>query len=207
MQEDGKTQQIATKFFVSVAQGELVPVMPRVVCRSQWAAEWVPRRGRLNNKHTREIWSLIRTWEICLYVRNVCSLNVCKLVSYCSHLTLHHVHPSLFYTLPVLICLIYLSVYNLSPLPSIPHPSLSSGICGNDPWAVLGSVPPAKDPWEPVESKPAPTRDPFSPLTPTDNRDLDEFSALSTREKPTRSTAGTAFVVDFICVLTYEFIF
>lgn len=73
-----------------------------------------------------------------------------------------------------------------------PEPPMG-GICGNDPWAVLGSVPPAKDPWEPVESKPAPTRDPFSPLTPTDNRDLDEFSALSTREKPTRNGASDVF--------------
>ncbi|MPC14201.1 Epsin-2 [Portunus trituberculatus] len=69
----------------------------------------------------------------------------------------------------------------------------ATGICGNDPWAVLGSVPPAKDPWEPVENKPPPTRDPFSPLTPTDNRDLDEFTALSTREKPTNNGSSDAF--------------
>lgn len=73
-----------------------------------------------------------------------------------------------------------------------PEPPMG-GICGNDPWAVLGSVPPAKDPWEPVENKPPPTRDPFSPLTPTDNRDMDEFTALSTREKPTNNGSSDAF--------------
>ncbi|XP_063842910.1 epsin-1-like isoform X20 [Scylla paramamosain] len=73
-----------------------------------------------------------------------------------------------------------------------PEPPMG-GICGNDPWAVLGSVPPAKDPWEPVENKPPPSRDPFSPLTPTDNRDMDEFTALSTREKPTNNGSSDAF--------------
>lgn len=69
------------------------------------------------------------------------------------------------------------------------------GICGNDPWAVLGTVQPAKaptppassnDPWDPVPAKP-PTKDPFAPISPTDNGDVDEFSALSTREKPANS--------------------
>lgn len=81
---------------------------------------------------------------------------------------------------------------NLTPTHDIPFLCFWSGICGNDPWAVLGSVPPAKDPWEPVENKPPPTRDPFSPLTPTDNRDLDEFTALSTREKPTNSESQSS---------------
>lgn len=76
-----------------------------------------------------------------------------------------------------------------------PEPPMG-GICGNDPWAVLGSVPPAKDPWEPVENQAASTRDPFSPLTPTDNRDLDEFAALSSREKPSNNGASDAFSMD-----------
>ncbi|KAK3860164.1 hypothetical protein Pcinc_033777 [Petrolisthes cinctipes] len=74
-----------------------------------------------------------------------------------------------------------------------PEPPMA-GICGNDPWAVLSGGAPSKsvtppatgiDPWEPVASK-AP-RDPFAPLSPTNNGDVDEFSALSIREKPSNS--------------------
>ncbi|KAG0716365.1 Epsin-2 [Chionoecetes opilio] len=73
-----------------------------------------------------------------------------------------------------------------------PEPPMG-GICGNDPWAVLGAVPPAKDPWEPVEGAQPSIRDPFSPLTPTDNREMDEFTALSTREKPTNNGISDMF--------------
>ncbi|XP_063612601.1 epsin-2-like isoform X3 [Penaeus indicus] len=70
------------------------------------------------------------------------------------------------------------------------------GICGNDPWAVLSSSSPApsnsaeaSDPWEPVPAKP-PARDPFAPISPTNNGDVDEFSALSTRDKPANNCIG-----------------
>ncbi|XP_069163598.1 epsin-1 isoform X3 [Procambarus clarkii] len=73
-----------------------------------------------------------------------------------------------------------------------PEPPMG-GICGNDPWAVLGIIPPAKsstppvvgtnDPWDPVPAKPQ-TKDPFAPISPTNNGDVDEFSALSIRDKP-----------------------
>lgn len=86
------------------------------------------------------------------------------------------------------------------PPPRSPEPPMG-GICGNDPWAVLGSVTPAKpptppastnDPWDPVPAK-APTKDPFAPISPTNNGDVDEFSALSTREKPANNGVSDAF--------------
>ncbi|XP_042866704.1 epsin-2-like isoform X22 [Penaeus japonicus] len=76
-----------------------------------------------------------------------------------------------------------------------PEPPMG-GICGNDPWAVLSSSSPApsnsadaSDPWEPVSVK-APSRDPFAPISPTNNGDVDEFSALSTRDKPANNCIG-----------------
>ncbi|XP_047476885.1 epsin-2-like isoform X20 [Penaeus chinensis] len=75
-----------------------------------------------------------------------------------------------------------------------PEPPMG-GICGNDPWAVLSSSSPApsnsaeaSDPWEPVPAKPA--RDPFAPISPTNNGDVDEFSALSIRDKPANNCIG-----------------
>ncbi|KAK4301802.1 hypothetical protein Pmani_026071 [Petrolisthes manimaculis] len=77
-----------------------------------------------------------------------------------------------------------------------PEPPMA-GICGNDPWAVLSGGAPSKsvtppatgnDPWEPVASKAA--RDPFAPLSPTNNGDVDEFSALSIRDKPSNSNGS-----------------
>lgn len=79
-----------------------------------------------------------------------------------------------------------------------PEPPMG-GICGNDPWAVLSSSSPApsnsaeaSDPWEPVPTKP-PARDPFAPISPTNNGDVDEFSALSTRDKPANNGLSDAF--------------
>nr|XP_045612276.1 epsin-2-like isoform X8 [Procambarus clarkii] len=82
-----------------------------------------------------------------------------------------------------------------------PEPPMG-GICGNDPWAVLGIIPPAKsstppvvgtnDPWDPVPAKPQ-TKDPFAPISPTNNGDVDEFSALSIRDKPANNGVSDAF--------------
>lgn len=83
-----------------------------------------------------------------------------------------------------------------------PEPPMG-GICGNDPWAVLGAPPPSSatppapntgnnDPWNPVPNKQQP-RDPFAPISPTNNGDVDEFSALSTREKPAKNGLTDAF--------------
>nr|XP_053655294.1 epsin-1-like isoform X4 [Cherax quadricarinatus] len=82
-----------------------------------------------------------------------------------------------------------------------PEPPMG-GICGNDPWAVLGVIPPAaktttppagtNDPWDPVPAKPQ-TKDPFAPISPTNNGDMDEFSALSIRDKPTNNGVSDHF--------------
>ena len=62
-----------------------------------------------------------------------------------------------------------------------------------DPWAPVAQTQQmatgsSDDPWKPVASKPPETvtaNDPFAPIKT--NVDLDEFSALSTREKPLNS--------------------
>ncbi|KAK7077943.1 Epsin-2, partial [Halocaridina rubra] len=86
------------------------------------------------------------------------------------------------------------------PQARSPEPPMG-GICGNDPWAVLGApnsavTPPAasgnSDPWNPAPQK-LQSRDPFAPVSPTNNGDVDEFSALSTREKPTKNGLNDVF--------------
>ncbi|XP_066978586.1 epsin-1-like isoform X14 [Macrobrachium rosenbergii] len=87
------------------------------------------------------------------------------------------------------------------PPAKSPEPPMG-GICGNDPWAVLSAPPSASratppvgnnDPWNPVPAKTQQTRDPFAPISPTNNGDIDEFSALSSREKPAKNGLTDAF--------------
>lgn len=87
------------------------------------------------------------------------------------------------------------------PPAKSPEPPMG-GICGNDPWAVLSAPPSASratppvgnnDPWNPVPAKTQQTRDPFAPISPTNNGDIDEFSALSSREKPAKNGLSDAF--------------
>ncbi|XP_064107156.1 epsin-2-like isoform X2 [Macrobrachium nipponense] len=87
------------------------------------------------------------------------------------------------------------------PPAKSPEPPMG-GICGNDPWAVLSAPPSASratppvgnnDPWNPVPAKTQQPRDPFAPISPTNNGDIDEFSALSSREKPAKNGLTDAF--------------
>ena len=48
------------------------------------------------------------------------------------------------------------------------------------------------DPWNPTPAKPQ-QRDPFAPISPTNNGDVDEFSAISSREKPAKSKEEDLF--------------
>ncbi|XP_068204406.1 epsin-2 isoform X2 [Palaemon carinicauda] len=87
------------------------------------------------------------------------------------------------------------------PPAKSPEPPMG-GICGNDPWAVLSAPPSSRatppvgnnDPWNPVPAaKSQQPRDPFAPISPTNNGDVDEFSALSSRDKPAKNGLTDAF--------------
>ncbi|KAF2895654.1 hypothetical protein ILUMI_10513 [Ignelater luminosus] len=66
-----------------------------------------------------------------------------------------------------------------------------------DPWLPSAGVAPKADPWQPRTTTPAPTvppaprSDPWSPTSQSSSTDLDEFDAISNRNRSSPKTNGT----------------
>lgn len=81
---------------------------------------------------------------------------------------------------------------------TVPSPPLTQSVPPPaDPWLPTAGAVPKADPWQPRTITPAPTvppaprSDPWSPTSQSSSTDLDEFDAISNRNRSSPKTNGT----------------